>query len=182
MFVRLLLLLTIVPIVELFVMLKVHGAIAERYGTQTGLLVTFGAILFTGMLGAYLARSQGLGVLRELQRSTAEGKFPARTLTDGAMVLVGGAMLLTPGFLTDLFGLSLLIPFTRNAYRRILSAWIARKIQRGEAFVRFGSGAGFGPGAGMRPGAGPAPGNWDAGPSTGRGRVIDVTPDEQDRT
>lgn len=176
MFVRLLLLLTVVPIVELFVLLQVHGAIAERYDFKTGLLVTVGAILFTGALGAYLARSQGLGVLRELQRSTSEGKFPGRTLIDGAMVLVGGAMLLTPGFLTDLVGLSLLIPVTRDAYRRVLSAWISRKIQRGEAFVRFGPGPG--------PGMGPWPGSGDPrapGPSSARGRVIDVTPDDQDR-
>ncbi|RUL85542.1 FxsA family protein [Tautonia sociabilis] len=172
MFVRLLLLLTIVPVVELFVLLKVHGAIAERYDVQTGLLVTVGAILFTGVLGAYLARSQGLGVLRELQRSMAEGKFPGRTLLDGALVLVGGALLLTPGFLTDLVGLSLLVPITRAGYRRVLSAWLERKVRRGEAFVRFGTGP--------APGSGRHPGSW--GPGPGRGQVIDVTPDDQDRS
>ncbi|WP_152051421.1 FxsA family protein [Tautonia marina] len=168
MFVRLLLLLTIVPIVELFVLLAVHGAITERYNFQTGLLVTVGGILATGILGASLARSQGVGVIRELQQSIARGQFPARSLIDGAMILAGGAMLLTPGFLTDLVGLSLLIPVTRNLYRRMLNSWFLRSIQRGETRVRFHSQ--FAPG----------PERFEREPGAFRGPVIDVTPEDRD--
>ena len=168
MFVRLLLLLTIVPIVELFVLLAVHGAIAERYSFQTGLLVTVGAIVATGILGASLARSQGLGVIRDLQRSMAQGRFPARSLIDGAMILAGGAMLLTPGFLTDLVGLSLLVPMTRNLYRRMFNSWFLHSVRRGATRVRFHSE--FAPGADR------------VGRESGsvRGPVIDVTPEDQD--
>ncbi|WP_169975944.1 FxsA family protein [Tautonia rosea] len=168
MFVRLLLLLTIVPIVELFVLLAVHGAISERYGFQTGLLVTVGAILITGLLGATLARSQGLGVIRELQRSMASGQFPARSLIDGAMILAGGAMLLTPGFLTDLVGLSLLVPVTRNLYRRMLNSWFLHSVRRGATRVRFQSE--FVPG----------PDRVRRESGTPRGPVIDVTPEDHD--
>jgi UPF0716 protein FxsA len=168
MFVRLLLLLTIVPIVELFVLLAVHGAIAERYSFQTGLLVTLGAIFATGILGASLARSQGLGVIRELQQSLARGQFPARSLIDGAMILAGGAMLLTPGFVTDVVGLSLLIPVTRNLYRRMLKTWFLQSVQRGATRVRFHSE--FAPGSDR----------VGRGPGLNHGPVIDVTPEERD--
>ena len=168
MFVRLLLLLTVIPIVELFVLLAVHGAIAERYSFQTGLLVTVGAIFATGILGAWLARSQGLGVIRELQQSLARGQFPARSLIDGGMILVGGAMLLTPGFVTDVVGLSLLLPLTRNLYRRMLNTWFLRSVQRGATRVRFHSE--FAPG----------PDRFGRDPGLDRGPVIDVTPDDRD--
>ena len=162
MFLRLLLLLTIVPIAELFVILKVHGAIADRFDGPTALLVTFGTILGTGMLGAFLARTQGLGVLRGLQGSMSRGEFPRDSLIDGALVLLGGALLLTPGFLTDLTGLSLLIPGTRAIWRRGLSAWFRREIGRGALRVdRFETGR--------------------TRPSDPReARVIDVTPEDED--
>ena len=164
MFLRLLLLLTVIPIVELFVLLKVHHEIAERTDFQTALLVTVGSILATGAIGAYLARTQGLGVVNELRRATAEGRFPGRPLVDGALILAGGAMLLTPGFLTDFVGLSLLIPMTRRFYRRAMTEWLRRKVERGEAFVQVRRG--------------PGRDDWSAGPP--RGQVIDVTPDEHD--
>ena len=167
MFLRLLLLLTVVPITELFVLLAVHGAIAERFGFQTGLLMTVGAIVVTGVLGASLARSQGLGVLRELQRAMAQGRFPGRSLIDGAMVLAGGAMLLTPGFLTDLVGLSLLVPVTRSFYRRLLTVWLTRSIQQGKTRVRFHSE--FVSGSNRT--------GWES--SSRQGHIIDVTPEEE---
>ena len=161
MFLRLLLLLTIVPIAELFVLLQVHGAIASRFDGTTALLITFGAILGTGMLGAFLARTQGLGVLRGLQQSMSRGEFPGGALIDGALVLLGGALLLTPGFLTDLAGLSLLIPGSRALWRRGLSAWVRREIGRGAIRVdRF-------------EGARPRPSE------PGEARVIDVTPEDE---
>lgn len=135
MLLRLILLLTTVPIVELILLLQVHHAVAARWGFGTGLLVTVGSIAVTGVVGAALARHQGLAVLREIGGSTGRGELPGRALADGALILIGAALLLTPGFLTDAFGLSLLLPPTRALYRRALLAWLRRKIDRGEIQV-----------------------------------------------
>lgn len=135
MFLRLILLLTTVPILELILLLQVHHAVAARWGFGVGLLVTIGSIAFTGILGAALARYQGLGVLREIRQSVARGEIPGRALADGVLVLVGAALLLTPGFITDALGLSLLAPPTRALYRRGLLHWLRRKIERGEIKV-----------------------------------------------
>lgn len=164
MFVRLLLLLTLVPIAELYVILKVHGELSERTDPQTALVVTVGSILLTGAVGAALARSQGLGVLKELQRAGAEGRFPGRQLIDGALILVGGALLLTPGYLTDLVGLSFLIPTTRALWRRGMAAWLRQKVEGGRATVRVWSG--------------PTTGRDDWGEGPDDRRIIDVTPDD----
>jgi UPF0716 protein FxsA len=135
MLLHLILLLTTVPIVELILLLQVHHLIAAHWGFGAGLLVTVGSIAGTGILGAALARHQGLGVLRDLRQSTSRGELPGRALADGVLILVGAALLLTPGFLTDAFGLSLLVPPTRALYRRSLLQWLRRKIERGEIHV-----------------------------------------------
>jgi UPF0716 protein FxsA len=139
----LILLLTVVPALELVLLLQVHHAIASAWGDGTALLVTIGSIAATGMAGALLARHQGLAVLRELQQRTVQGELPGQPLMDGVLILIGAALLLTPGFLTDLFGLSLLVPVSRRAYRKLLSRWMRRKIQHGDvqvSFARSGSG------------------------------------------
>jgi UPF0716 protein FxsA len=117
MFIRLLLAFTIVPVIEIYVLLKVGGLI--------GALPTIGLIVATGIAGAYLARIQGFDIVRRLQTETAQGRLPAESLLDGAMVLAGGLLLLTPGFCTDLFGFCLLVPATRG----ILKKWLRRSLQ-----------------------------------------------------
>ena len=131
----LVLLLTIVPVLELVILLQVHHAIASAWGAGTALLVTIGSIAATGIAGAMLARHQGMSVLRELQARMGQGELPGQALMDGVLILVGAALLLTPGFLTDAFGFSLLIPVTRSAYRKLLLRWVRRKMQRGEVIV-----------------------------------------------
>ena len=131
----LVLLLTIVPVLELVILLQVHHAIASSWGAGTALLVTIGSIAVTGISGAMLARHQGMSVLRELQARMGQGELPGQALMDGVLILVGAALLLTPGFLTDAFGFSLLIPVTRSAYRKLLLRWVRRKMQRGEVIV-----------------------------------------------
>ena len=126
---RLLLLFTIVPAIELVILLQIHHAIAASYGTLVGLLVTVGTIAFTGIVGAALARQQGLGVLRQLQTQMKQGQVPGQAIGDGVLILVGSAFLLTPGFLTDLVGFSLLIPVTRKLFRDRLTAWIQHRIR-----------------------------------------------------
>ncbi len=95
-------------------------------------------VLATGIAGAWLARSQGLEILQKIQAETAGGRMPGATLVEGALILAGGLLLLTPGFFTDLVGFSFLVPLTRGGWRRILSSWLQRQAQSGKVtFRRF---------------------------------------------
>ena len=164
MLLRLILLLTILPALELFILLEVHRAVAERWGSGAGLLATLGSILLTGLAGASLARRQGTATIQALRDATSRGASPADPLVDGALILVGATLLLAPGFLTDLIGFTLLVPWTRRPYRRAALRWMARKVERGEAAFRLRVGPAGGPGVGP-----------DGNP------LIDVTPADHDR-
>jgi len=117
----LLLAFTVVPAVEIALFLSI--------GSRIGLPATLAVILFTGIAGASLARSQGFRVLQDTQRALQEGRMPTDELIEGGLVLFGGALLLTPGFLTDLLGLACLIPGTRKAGAVLLRRGFARKLQ-----------------------------------------------------
>jgi UPF0716 protein FxsA len=127
MFLRLLLLFTIIPLVELYLLITIGGVI--------GVVPTIAIVVGTGVLGAWLARWQGLAVLRRIQDEMAAGRLPTDALIDGLLVLVAAAMLLTPGLLTDAAGFLLLVPGTRAMVRRVVAAAIARKVQAGEPDV-----------------------------------------------
>lgn len=131
---RLLLLFTLVPFVELVLLLQIHHAISTIWGPGIGLLVTLGSIVLTGIAGAALARQQGLGVLRKFQSQTRQGQLPGDALADGMLILFGAALLLTPGILSDVLGFSLLIPFTRNWHRRLLLTWAKHNAQVHSSF------------------------------------------------
>jgi UPF0716 protein FxsA len=119
MFLRLLLLFTIVPLVELFLLVKL--------GTVIGIGPTVLIVICTGVLGAWLARWQGLGVLRRLTEDLNQGRLPADALIDGLLILIAGAVLLTPGLITDALGFLLLVPQGRAAVRRAVAArWADR--------------------------------------------------------
>ena len=120
MFLRLLLLFTLVPLVELYLLIRIGGVI--------GVVPTIAIVVVTGTLGAALARRQGLGVLRRLQEDLAGGRLPTDALMDGLLILVAGAMLLTPGLITDAAGFLLLVPAGRKVVRRALSAAFARRL------------------------------------------------------
>jgi UPF0716 protein FxsA len=122
MFLRLLLLFTIVPLVELFLLVKL--------GTVVGVGPTVALVIFTGVLGAWLARQQGLGVLRRLSEDLAEGRLPAEALIDGLLILIAGAVLLTPGLLTDALGFLLLVPQSRAVVHRAAVARFKRRFER----------------------------------------------------
>lgn len=115
---RLLLLFIVLPAVELALLIEI--------GSRIGTLETLALIAATGVVGAALARRQGLGVLRRLQQETAAGRLPADSLLDGVFVLVAGALLVTPGVLTDVFGLLCLVP----AFRRRAKAALWRRFER----------------------------------------------------
>jgi UPF0716 protein FxsA len=120
MFLRLLLLFTLVPLVELYLLVRVGSAI--------GVAPTVGIVILTGALGAGLARWQGLAALRRLQEDLAAGRPPTDALIDGLLILVAGAVLLTPGLVTDAAGFVLLVPAGRAAVRKAVSAAVARKL------------------------------------------------------
>lgn len=102
----------LVPAVELYVLIQI--------GQVIGALNTFILILATGFAGSWLAKSQGLAVWRALNDRFSRGEIPGRELMDGAIILVCGALLLTPGVITDVIGLLGLLPGTRAAFRTVL--------------------------------------------------------------
>lgn len=125
MFMRLLALFVLLPLAEL--------ALLIRIGQWIGLGWTLALVVGTGFLGATLARRQGLRVWIAIQAELRAGRMPARELMDGLLVLIGGIVLLTPGILTDLAGLALLVPVTRSAFKKILQRRLERAIERGDA-------------------------------------------------
>ena len=98
-----------------------------------GGLNTILLVLGTGVLGAFLAKLEGLRTLRQIQRNLSQGIVPAEEMMDGVIILVAGLLLITPGILTDAFGFLMLIPTTRNAFKR----WLRRRFDRATARVRI---------------------------------------------
>ncbi len=125
MFVRLLILFTVVPLIELALLIKL--------GNIIGLWPTIFIVIATGVLGAALARSQGTQVISAIRAEVAEGRPPTESLINGLLVLVGGVVLLTPGLLTDLLGFSLLVPFTRNWFKKKLQGRLRKYAERSSA-------------------------------------------------
>jgi UPF0716 protein FxsA len=149
----LILLFIALPIAELYVIIKVGEAI--------GILPTLALLVLDSFLGAALLRSQGRQAWERFNLALAEGRVPGREVFDGAMVILGGTLLLTPGFLTDIFGLILLIPPTRALVRGGVTRLGLRRVSLGWRVVGWGSGMGRRP---PRPGPGPGPAS---GPSRG---------------
>ncbi len=129
---RLLLLFILVPAVELILLIKLGGII--------GLFPTVGIIVLTGFLGAALTRMQGLAVLRRMQQEMAAGQMPAGSIMDGVIILIAGALLLTPGFLTDIVGFSCLIPGVRSVIKRFAQARVERAVREGKVGFFVGGG------------------------------------------
>ena len=101
-----------VPIVELFVIIQIAGAIGGWW--------TVALLLASSIAGSLLLRSQGRSVWRRFNAALQAGRPPAREVLDGVLIIFGGALLLTPGFVTDVVGLTFLIPPTRAVFRRVL--------------------------------------------------------------
>jgi len=112
---RLFLLFTIVPLVELWLLIE--------FSQWTSIGTTLVVVILTGALGAALARRQGTHAWREIQRQLASGQAPTEAVQDGLMILLAGALLITPGLLTDLCGFALLTP----PLRRVVQRWLARR-------------------------------------------------------
>ena len=116
----LLLLFIVLPVAEIYVIVKVGEAI--------GILPTLALLIVDGFVGAALARSQGAAAWRRFNEALAAGRVPAKEVLDGAMVIVGGAFLLAPGFITDVIGLLLLLPPTRALFRAPLTRVASRRM------------------------------------------------------
>ena len=143
----LLLLFIALPIAELYVIIQIGGAI--------GILPTLALLIVASVVGAALARSQSRTAWERFNRALAEGRIPGREVFDGAMVILGGALLLTPGFITDVFGLLLLLPPTRAVVRGVLARSLAGRAGVAWRVSPFGGRAGTRPGtASRRPDAG----------------------------
>lgn len=136
-----------VPIAELYVLIQIGQAI--------GVLPTIALLIVDSILGAALMRQQGRAAWLRFNRALAEGRVPGREVIDGVLVIFGGALLLTPGFLSDLLGLILLIAPTRAVVRGVLVRRFGGRLVEsatGGAQMRFGRMFGAGGGGG-----GPAP-------------------------
>lgn len=124
---KLILLFTIVPLIELYLLFRV----AEYIGGGATVLI----VALTGFLGVILAKSQGLKVLKDSLLALSSGQMPAHNLLDGLFILLGGAFLLTPGLLTDALGFTLLFPITRKKYKEYAIKKLHRMIQSGNIFI-----------------------------------------------
>ncbi len=110
----------VVPIIELYVIVQVGQAI--------GVLATIGLLLAVAFVGSWLVKREGMRTWRAFLTALHERRMPAREVADGALVILGGAMLLTPGFVTDALGLILIVPPTRAVLRKALTSVVARRM------------------------------------------------------
>ena len=117
MLLKLFLAFTIIPIIEIYLLIEI--------GSMFGVLTAVTLVILTGFLGAFLARMQGLQTLYRIQESLREGRMPSGELLDALLIVIAGLVLLTPGFLTDSAGFLLLIPATRN----FIKYWLRRQIE-----------------------------------------------------
>ena len=145
---RLLLLFVVVPAAELALLIEVGG----RIGTPA----TLALIVVTGVVGANLARAQGLGVARTVQRSMNAGQLPGAAVVDGVIILIAGALLITPGILTDAVGFACLVPAVRGWIRAQMWRRFQRAVESGNARV------------------------WVDMPGAPDGPLVDVTPEARE--
>ncbi|MDU0205215.1 MULTISPECIES: FxsA family protein [Paenibacillus] len=113
----------IVPAIEISVLI----ALGHFIGGWT----TFGLILLSGFLGIYFAKREGRKVLEYARFEWSQGQLPAQHLLDGICIFLGGILLITPGFITDIFGFLLVFPYTRPIFKVMLLALIQRQISKG---------------------------------------------------
>jgi UPF0716 protein FxsA len=113
----------VIPIIELWGILQV--------GDLIGGWTTFFVLILMGLVGSYMARAEGRKVWAEAQRQMQAGQIPGQTMLDGLCVLIGGLLLLMPGFFSDIVGITLLFPLTRPFYRAYMLGWIEKRMRNG---------------------------------------------------
>ena len=164
-FVVLLLVLLCVPLLELYVIIQVAG------GMGTGQTILL--LILVSVLGAWMVRRSGLGVLNQIRNRLSLGQLPAAELVDGLLILLAGALMLTPGFITDAVGLLLLFLPTRVLVRSLLMRHFAKRITVDGWSTGSGGRGGFGFGYGSS-GAWGSEGGGSGGPGAGGGDIRDV--------
>lgn len=117
MFVKLVVAFTLIPVLELYVIIKL--------GAVLGALNTIIVVIVTAVAGAYLARVQGLQTMLRVRAKLNSGEMPTNDLIDAAVIFMAGVVLLTPGFITDALGILLLVPATRSVFKR----WLQQKFE-----------------------------------------------------
>jgi UPF0716 protein FxsA len=113
----------VVPLVEIYVLIQVGQVIGPWW--------TILLLILDSLFGTWLIRREGGRAWMALRVALESGRMPARELADGALILVGGTLMLTPGFVTDAFGILLILPFTRPAARRMLTQVVSRRLLAG---------------------------------------------------
>jgi UPF0716 protein FxsA len=133
MFFKLFLAFTLVPFIEIYLLIKIGG--------QVGAFNTILIVILTGLLGASLARLEGIKTMTKVRDSLNRGDLPAEEMLDAMLIFVAGVVLLTPGFITDLTGLALLVPKLRYWFKRWLrkkfDEWLEKTNGRGGMSIRF---------------------------------------------
>ena len=123
MFLKLFLAFTLIPVIEIYILIKI--------GSSIGAIYTIILVILTGFTGAYLARLQGMRTMLQVRNSIQQGIMPENEMIDAFLILVAGIVLLTPGFITDITGIILLVPLTRHRINRFLKQkfeqWIRNK-------------------------------------------------------
>tara|TARA_Y100001934_G_C11926317_1_gene573650 strand:- start:4 stop:519 length:516 start_codon:yes stop_codon:yes gene_type:complete len=120
---RLFLIFVGVPLLEMYLLIRVSS--------KVGFLTTLFLVFVTGVLGATLAKNQGLSVMRRVQADLAAGRIPGEAMLDGIIILLAGAVLITPGILTDVFGFLCLVPQFRAIIRKTIGAYLKQGMQQG---------------------------------------------------
>lgn len=120
-FTQLILLFTVVPLIELYILFRI--------AQLTSWLWTFILVISTGLAGAWLVKKEGRGILSRIKIELSEGRLPGEELLNGLCVLIGGALLLTPGVVTDVLGFTLVLPGSREFYKRYLKSKFSRFIK-----------------------------------------------------
>jgi UPF0716 protein FxsA len=121
----------VAPIVELYVIVQV--------AQEIGVLETIAALIIISFVGAWLVKSAGLAVLVRMQRQLAAGRMPTNEIVDGALLLLAGALMVAPGFISDVIGILLILPPTRAVFRRLALRSFRKQMQSGGA-ATWGSG------------------------------------------
>ncbi|MFQ6050386.1 MAG: FxsA family protein [Candidatus Hydrothermarchaeota archaeon] len=124
---RLILIFVSIPILELFLLIEI--------GRLIGALNTVAIVVITGIVGAAFAKSQGLEVYEKIKEDLRIGVLPTNQLLDGILILIGGALLITPGLITDTTGFLMILPYTRSWLKEKLKKWLEKKIESGKIYV-----------------------------------------------
>ncbi|MDO8282918.1 MAG: FxsA family protein [Thermodesulfovibrionia bacterium] len=117
----------IVPIIEITLLIEV----GSRIGTANTIVV----LLLTALIGIYMVKLVGLGVMRRMQQNMNEGVSPAEEMVNGMMLLLAGVLFIIPGFFTDAVGLLMVIPFSRNMIKKIARRMIEKKVSSGVIYI-----------------------------------------------